>query len=420
MRKNIVIIMEALPEELILKTSEYLSPSERWRLSACNRRYREILPVWLRLRILSRVSKATLNADFYVTRATSKEDPSVPADQNESQPLLHHESLEYGVEYWFWTYDYKRQNRVFLGRHGQKYLSTSDPPFIYTLGLRPRIPDQTWTVTRGQEENDRNQESDESRISRIPNGELVPFESSIGLTVGGTHEKRNRPDSKVRQYLSVHALYIGSLWYVVQNKEWAADENLQLVRSSEFPSAVGTLVSKEGLGEGKVSERDLIVHAIPDVLDGGSSLLSPESLEDGSASCDLYHATVPFHFWIVSGMMYFHAFETLSFTFGVPILEEDKVDSDSKPVDPLKILLKKNSSRWWAIKHYMSTAADLAEGRDFDMVSFIRSAKDHEDHSIMYDSAKDLVYIEVQNSVIEERYPQLQKNSSVWKFLLCG
>jgi hypothetical protein len=149
-------------------------------------------------------------------------------------------------------------------------------------------------------------------------------------------------------------------------------------------------------------------------------MYSPKSLKDGRAACDLFYANIQFHYWIQAGTIFFHAFNSLKFSFGIPILEEDNVDSIS-PISPLKVLLKKNSSRWWATRHYMSTAADISCGRDFDLENFMRTVKDHEDHSIIFDKSRNLVYIEVQDAVVNKSFPDfLQNKSEVWEFLLCG
>ena len=371
--------MDLLPSEIILNATGFLNPADRWRFSASCRRFRELIKVPLRIRIVSRSSRSCLKAQFYVSPA---HDPvsCLSAD----------DVLKFGTEYLFWTFDYERENRVFLGKHGQKMLYNEQPHFLYTLGLRPRHPNQTWRVLKGGLE-----------------GDPVPFETMVGLDVGGKHPRPHRPDSTQRLFLSAHTLTLGALWYVIQDK-WSTDEELQLVRCQDFATS------------DEVIEKELITHAVPDVLDGGYSLYSPESLRQGKASCELFHATVDFRYWIQNGTMYFHAFQTLNFSFGVPILDEDNV-VETLPTSPLLILLKKNSSRWWAIKHYMSTAADVAEGREFNLESFMRTAKDHEDHTIVQDKSHDLVYIEVQDAVIEKNFPDFARdNCKTWKFLLCG
>eukprot|EP00980_Cylindrotheca_fusiformis_P000573 scaffold147_cov113-Cylindrotheca_fusiformis.AAC.7 len=43
------------------------------------------------------------------------------------------------------------------------------------------------------------------------------------------------------------------------------------------------------------------------------SLYSPKSLRDGLVSSELDHASVRFHFWISDGLMFIEAFDSLSF-----------------------------------------------------------------------------------------------------------
>jgi hypothetical protein len=380
-------MMEAVPSEIVLSIAEMVNPAERWRLSTCCHRFRELMPLPLRIRIVSRSSNSFLQAQFYVSPA-----------KEPSNVLTNDDVLVFGVEYLFWTYDYQRENKVFLGKHGQKMLYNEHPHFLYTLGLRPMHPNQTWKVLQGGEEE--------------VEGDPVPFESMIGLDVGGTNPKKHLPDSSQRLFLSSHTLTMGALWYAIGDK-WSTDEELQLIRSQDYAPSE------------EVVEKELIVHAIPDVLDGGYSMYSPESLTHGKAACELYHATVKFQYWIEGGMMFFYAFPSLQFSFGVPILDEDLVPPETTdPTDPLQILLKKNSSRWWAIKHYMSTAADVSEGREFSLQSFMRSAKDHEDHTIVLDKSRGdvpLVYIQVQDAVVEKCFPDFsRKEKDVWHFLLCA
>lgn len=379
--------MESLPSEIILNVAELLNPTERWRLSVSCRRTRKLLKVPLRIRIMSKSSRSCLKAQFYVS---PMDDPTSTLEADDF--------LKLGVEYLFWTYDYERETKVFLGKHGQKMLYNETPQFLYTLGLRPVHPNQTWRVLQG-----------DSAGSSLQAGDPVPFETMIGLDIGGTHPKPYRPDSDQRLYLSAHTLTLGALWYVIQDK-WGTDEELQLMRCQDYAPR----------DEEPVLEKELIIHAIPDILDGGYSLYSPQSLQQGKAACELFHATVEFHYWIERGLMCFHAFQSLSVTFGVPILDEDYV-SETHSTSPLSVLLQKNSSRWWAIKHYMSTAADVAEGREFNLQTFMRSAKDHEDHTIVRDESRDFVYIKVQDAVLENNFPDVAKDDTqVWKFLLCG
>lgn len=371
--------MDSLPAELLCDIADYLNPTERFRLSGTNRQHRRLLPTPLRIRIVSKRSNSCLKEGFYVSTWKKPE-----------RILKSDDVLIFGEDYLFWTYDYGRENKVYLGKHGQKLLGTEHPHHIYTLGLRPRSPNQFF------------------RIKGDADGKPVEFEHTIGLDLGGESSNENRPDSRERTYISAQGLTVGSMWYTFQQK-WGGDERLQLVRCQDFnPNDPN-------------SEKDLIIHAIPDITDGIYSVYSPKSLKQGKAACEQYHATVLFHFWIAGGILFVQAFDSLSFSFGVPILEEDRIDSTAEPFHPLEVLLNKNSSRWWAIKHYMSNAADVKEGEEFNMANFLRSSKDHEDHSIILDEPRNLVYIQVQDAVVDKNFPDLPKDETEpWEFLLCG
>jgi hypothetical protein len=372
-------MMDLLPAELFLDIAEYLNPTERYRLTATNQRHRRLLPAPLRIKIVSKNSNSSLKGRFYVSTWNNPE-----------LMLLYDDKLTFGENYLFWTYDYDRENKLYLSKHGQKLLHSEHSNYMYTLGLRPRSPNQFF------------------RIKGDKDGETVPFEYTVGLDLGGESDMKHRPDSRDRMYLSAQALTVGSLWYTIQEK-FGTDEQLQLIRCQDFnPSDA-------------VSEKDLITHAIPDIMDGGYSVYSPKSLKDGRAACELYHATVQFYFWIDGGLLLFEAFHSLNFAFGVPILKEDHVFDTTEPIHPLAMLLKKNSSRWWAVKHYMSNAADAREGRDFNMKNFLRSSKDHEDHSVVLDESRNLVYIKVQDAIVDKKFPDFPKNENEpWQFLLCG
>lgn len=435
--------MDALPSELALNIAGFLNPSDRWRLSATGRRYRDLLPVWLRIKIFSPSSHSTLQNNFYVSPAMTPHQPLLHRPTLDGEATDGHSFLQYGVEYLFWTYDYERENQVFLGRHGQKLLYHEDPQYIYTMGLRPVEPNQTWKVVAhtGMGPLANNNKDVVADAAASCEGQPVPYGSPICLTVAGQDPKPYRPDSSTRLYLSAHNLSSGSLWYSIHDKEWCADEELHILPSAEFPYLNGstttgnsetvtleserTTTSSDGdVAEGQslqnigfISERELVIHAIPDILDGGYSLYSPQSLKQGEAACMLHHVTIPCYFWIQDGLMIFQAFQSLKFKFGVPILEEDLVDPGASQVAPLEILLAKNSSRWWAIKHYMSNAVDVEEGKTVNMEVFLRNSKDHEDHTIVYDKEKELVYIVVQDAVVETKFPDVPWNKdAVWKF----
>lgn len=421
-------MLDDLPVEIVEVICQFLNPAERFRTSCVSRRYRRILPVWLRIKIHSPSSQSSLRNHFYVSSAEDMEHPLLrdPEDINSHK-------LRYNVDYVLWTFDYERSNQVFLGRHGQKLLYQEDPQFLFTLGLRPKEPNQTWRILPRM---------DTLSQQSVQNQELVSYGDAVCLTVGGSNEscshRPDSPDSARRLYLSAHTLSMGALWYAIHDREWCIDEQLQVFPSSDYtPNNVRsknnncsnsaldvsdrTKVRLWSSRISDISEREVIVHAVPSILDGGYSLYAPESLLDGRAECALHHASISCRYWIEKGTLIFHAFESLPFMFGVPVLEEDAVDHSKGQTEPLAVFLKKNSSRWWAIKHYFSTAADADDGRDFQMDTFIQNSKDHEDHTVIYEKDTKMVRIVVKDAVVDKYVPDVSwKESAVWKFMMCG
>ncbi|KAG7370986.1 hypothetical protein IV203_019556 [Nitzschia inconspicua] len=120
---------------------------------------------------------------------------------------------------------------------------------------------------------------------------------------------------------------------------------------------------------------------------------------DAAATVEGHHAKLDFHFWIKRGYTFFrivneHHCENvmktidltdsetgisvlpqLDFTVALQILEEDDIEPINHKKNarrytrdscrPLKILMERNSSRWWSIKHHLSNAVDANEGRPF-------------------------------------------------------
>lgn len=83
--------------------------------------------------------------------------------------------------------------------------------------------------------------------------------------------------------------------------------------------------------------------------------------------------------------------------------------------------MAKNSSRWWAIKHYFSTAADAEDGREFHMDTFLRNSKDHEDHLVVYEKENMFVHITVRDAVVDKNVPDVPRRmEDVWTFSICG
>jgi hypothetical protein len=370
--------MDTLPGDIVRDIAVMLNPRDAWCLSVCSSHFRDVLPLPLRLRIVSRRNDSSLKDFFFVS----------PAD-DPSKTLLGTDRLIFGAHYLFWTYDYARDNRVFLGRHIRisERKGYGQSRYRYNLGLRPIFPNQTWAVSRGGRE-----------------GEEVPWESHIGLCVGGENGRANQPDSQQRLLLSATA---DSSWHVTTDF-WDTNEQLHLIPSRDYDRET-------------IVEKNLIVHAIPDVCDRGMYLLyNADSLKYGSSACEGSHAIVKFRFWIEEGTMKFRALN-LPFTFGVPILEEDKVIVTNQ-ASPLVALFDKNSARWGSIKYYMATAADVGEGRSLDMDIFMRGVKEHEDHTVVQGVSGRLVQIQVQDSIIDTNSPsfRLDADGPVWEFVLCA
>lgn len=543
--------MNQLPGEVLDAISAFLNPTERWRLSVTNQRCRNLLPVPLRVKIVSHHAASALAPKFYVTHVATivRQDENnhnsanEPSNKNsdftrndgkrrrrspepkvarsttdaslvEGFTLKEGEELQLGMDYLFWTFDYENEQKVYLGRHGQNILynnlrhnhgilNDDDPPSVqeevdnegfnaddddtdesmieneeavvddnddsqsrpnclYTLGLQARIPNQTWRLVKGVS------------VSASSTGETV-----VGLSVGGTTQNLSfRPDSNQRMFLSAQPAREReedtdcidrekdeqSLWYCLREggTTGVAGQGTSSIRLQEedcmsvipcgnhyerYLSNRQSIVANSK----PLSQRKLLVHAAPDVMDHGYYLYSPGSLLRAPAMVEVYHAKLEFHFWIKRGYMFFKIVSEqlvgnlvkdidqdgsifspvhhLDFTFAVPILKEDdmnhtQVDGElsrsREPCLPLKILMERNSSRWWSIKHFMSNAADAKEGRPFVMTEFLAKVKDHDDHTIVYDTAAKLVYIDVKNAAVDTQFPDLSRSIVPWQFLLCG
>ncbi|CAJ1958734.1 unnamed protein product [Cylindrotheca closterium] len=397
--------MNQLPVDLLFEIVDYLNPKERQRFAETNLCHRYLFPLPLILKITSKSSGSALQERFFVS---SRNDPQTM--------LLDHEELIFEQDYLFWAFDYERGNRVYLSRHGQKLLNTEYTQYMFTMGLRPKHPTQFVRIKGGEA------------------GTKVGLEDSIGLDIGGTSNIKHTPDSKDRMYLSSQALTMGALWYAIQQK-WGNYEKLQLYKCQNYHAqkhCTATTITnnhkhhQHHQHHGQPQDdraTPLIIHAIPDICDGLCSLYSPKSLKDGRAACELHHINIKFHFWVLGGLLCFKAnMSSVPFAFGVPMLEEDKAGGIKDPtVDCLKVLLKKNSSRWWAVKHYMSVAASIQSGNVIKIEDFMRTVKDHEDHTIIRDDSKNLVYIQVQDAVVENGIADHPKNENeVWEFMFCG
>jgi hypothetical protein len=445
--KNQPMSIHELPCDVLQQVADvYLNPRDRSRLSSCSKRLNALLPPLLRIKIVSSAPRETkydnrgsdgessqsLVHGFFVTPATSDhhnaKEWSVNATANPHKTtsstaldrcLKASDHLVYGENYYLWTFDYERGNKVFLGRHtrhGLRDSETGSLHYRYSMGLRPRTPNQTWEVVKN------------NASSEVVNGEHVRWGEDVGLAVGGTNMNPHLPDSRERKFLSCRHLPDSSVdsnrnnnandatidssgmcqpcWCVVQDK-WGPSERLQLMPINEFVPG------------SDVEEKKLTIHAIAEVCDQGEYLLySPASLRDGSATCDGFHVTVKFDFWVEKGVMHFNA-PVLPFTLGIPILETDYCHEDlddhrasTREKSPIANLLRIKSARWGCLIYYMAVAADVTEGKALDMNRFLQRVTDHEDHTVKTNEQLDLVYIDVRGKKVRNGGPERPSRSN--------
>lgn len=398
--------LEQLPNELVHSIADtFLNPAERARLSVCSHSLLTALPRSLRIKIQSSSKIGVLGPEFFVSPADDLNKVVDSAD-----------NLVYGREYYLWSFDYERQNRAFLGRHTRHAHEPSQSGRIqyrYTIGLRPCQPNQTWKIVGGND------------------GDIVMWGEDVALTVGGTNPRARQPDSDIRGFLSCAKEARDTLWYVINAKS----PEIQLFTIQNC---------SQHDRDDDVPEKDLIVHAIPDVCDEGEYLLhSPKSSRNGSICCEGYHVIVNFHFWIDKGIMYFEA-PVLPFSLGIPILETDVLSAQQSC--PLANLLDIKSARWGCVIYYMAgtfsknlisslvfvlilqssvrnffdpVAADVGEGKRLDMNRFLTRVTDHRDHKVMTNEERDHVYIDVQNKIICTNVASVPKDvNEIWRFIL--
>jgi hypothetical protein len=411
--------------------NSYLSPLERSRLSSCSSRLHRLLPSLLQIKIVASTTRSLMEKEegnfqslwqgFFVCPADECDyrwNSTSTSNSIMSRSLKATDSLLYGQRYYFWTFDYSRGNMVYLGRHarhGWKDDSGSLQHW-YSIGLRPRSPDQTWEVVAADSGS---------------TGEMVQWGEDVGLSVGGNKHSPRLPDSTERSFLScMPALDLSTdrnntqdadhhddpnsgsaaCWCTIGNA-WGPSERLQLIPMDQFVPGPD------------VEEKQLSVHAIPEACDEGEYLLyNPVSLEDGLPTSDGSHVAVRFDFWIEKGIMYFQA-PVLPFVLGIPILEAD-YPTNTSPTSPIANLLHIKSARWGCLIYYMAVAADVTEGKKLDMNRFLRRITDHPDHTVKVNDVMDLVYIDVRckklkqdaaNSTIS---PQPFNTPTSWCFVL--
>lgn len=374
--------LEALPTELLLQMSNsMLNPAEQTRLSTCSQHFQNLLPRYLRVKIVCSRDNGAIQQDFFVSLA----------NHNKASPnnfLSSNDSLVFGQEYYFWSFDYERGNKTYLGRHTRHAHEpdmNSRLQYLYTIGLRPVTPNQTWKVVGGNE------------------GDVVMWGEEIALTVGGNNPKPRQPDSLQRGTLCCMPKLNGPDWFVLDCGGGEASK-LKLLPCHQYQSSFQT------------PEKQLIVHAIPRVCDEGEYLLhSPCSTMHGSIHSDGFHVIVDFTFWICEGIMYFGS-PVLPFSLGIPILETDVLEDGSCP---LANLLHMKSARWGCVIYYMAVAADVGEGKSLNMERFLQRVTEHRDHQVIVNESNDLVYINVLHKQVKTKAKPVPRNDdALWRFIL--
>ena len=471
------LLLDGLPTDVMQAIADHLNPVEVSRLSSCCKGLRRMLPPLLCLRIVKmqrrrhdgqnesgdNTSSYCLAQRFFASKATvpmatlqtceNDTERAVMAFaetkssllRNNYRPLQGTQRLEFGTHYWFWSFDYKRNRRLFLGRQVRitDYEETTivtaannnnGTPHIvtkyrygYHVGLQPYNPNQTWQI---HDLNAMSTLSKTTPTSTIQDGGYstsknsicrVPWGVNVGLSVGGTHPKLDQPDSTQRRWLSAppasRALQPSNgnnnetesslkFWHVSREELGDNDEcHLQLMPCQDYYDYQQQRERRElqqgenqrPSEESNAAARDepiapltvdygyhLVTYPTPEVCDKGLYLLySPDQLRFSTLNYPGSHARVPFHFFTWEGMMYFRA-HNLHFWLGIPILLEDSntiVGADQS--SPLLGLFHKRSSRWGCIKYYFATSADVNEGTPLNMPGFLARVTDHDDHTVL-------------------------------------
>jgi len=375
---------------LLTIADQYLTPAERSRLSSCSRRFHSLLKTPLRIKIVNSKGDASLQQGFFVS----------PADQDDTftRHILSHENLEFGKKYYFWTFDYERGNRVYLGRHTRHELPSNRDTSYYTLGLRPHSPNQFWMITGGND------------------GGSVKWGDDIGLSVAGRNTKSSvQPDSTESGGLSCSVVSSSTdtsdskQWMVLRGIHDGDEKNLRLMPCSMFFS------------DEDIAEKTLNVHAIAEAdqrlpMGGERLLYSPKNQKTGTVHCDGDHAAVDLYFWVSQGIIHVQAV-ALDFALSMPTLQSDP---QCTGLSPLANLLEIISARWDCLVYYVATAADASDGRAVDMERFLLNLTDHPDHTVVYDDIRHTIRIDFpQHEIIRTDVPEVPRDPEViWKFML--
>jgi hypothetical protein len=343
--------------------------------------------------------------------------------------------------------------------------------YRYTLGLRPKHPNQFWKIVsydsttadqpQSQPQPPPQHPPPQQHTSTTRNNRVVPWDFPIRLTVAGTDPRAGQPDSSEVQVLSVtttktdndNQTGTAAGWYVVDpnnNKQGGMmnNEGLRLLRpssSSSSSSSSSTAPSSPSPSSSTTTTTAVIhplaVSSIPDICDKGAYLYySPQRWKPpqnktitNQHNNNNHHsnnnnnnnnnvvgdghrcAIIEFHFWITQGVMYFRAANALlPFTLGIPIMTLDR-HFFVPQLGVVANLFESFSARWGCIKYYMATAADVGEGCALNMESFLRGVTDHEEHRVIHERP-DLVYIDMQDEVDTEVPDLVRDESQVYRF----
>lgn len=369
-------MMEQLPFAILSEMVEYLNPRERQRLSSANRELRKLFPNPLRIQISSKF--CSLNEMYFVSPFAKPE-----------AFLSANDDLIYQEDYLFWTFDYTRQNRVYLCRNNVEWGDTGTFQYlIFSIGLRPNDTRQS------------------IRIMGQKAGAHVCFGEDVGITLGGMDANPTKADSRYRSYLSVRDFCDFCRWYSMV-QEWGKDEVLQIHQDNNRHVA------------SRSSSCCLTIHAKPDIVDEIFYLYSPTSLKLGTASSEMVHHKIGCKIWIENGYVCTRAMvDSIPCSFAVPIIETD-VDVES-PSDLLKLLFDEQDARWQAIKYYFCIALDLTCGRSHNLceiMSSLASCDASGTSTIAYDSSRSMVYMQVDSYLVNTRVPDFDENEQ-WECLV--
>ena len=376
-------MIEQVPFAVLCEMVEYLNPKERQRFSAANRALMELFPMPLRIKIASKSTHTSLEEMYFVSPY-----------ERPSAFLSCHESLVFEKYYLLWTYDYTRENKVFLCRNNVEWGDTGTFQYvIFSVGLRPKDIRQSIRMVGGKA------------------GSQVFFGEDVGVTVGGINANPTSADSRNRTYLSVRAFLDFTRWYSMV-QEWGKDEILQLHRCQDY-----AVVAIEE------TTSSLTIHAKPDIVDGIFHLFSPKSLELGTASSEMVYHKIRCNLWIERGHICVGAVvNSMPSAFAVPIIATDKLDGIQSPADVVRMLYTQDDARWEAIKYYLAIALDLNCGRSHslrDIMNSLASCDDSCTSTIACDAARSMVYMQSDSNIETARVPDCACNEhEMWQCLV--